>query len=66
MTKNSFVAEVTFNDYVDLHMSSLGTLVREGPYVCFMQKVASLLSFHVFFTGTLITHTNTHSTLRGQ
>ena len=35
MIKNSFVAEVTFNDIMDLHMSSRGTIVLERPFCVF-------------------------------
>ena len=65
---------ILLNDNMDLHMSSFGTLVPEGPWCVFYatrHKVYWGLKHNVFFTGTLIwyhTHqqTNTHNKLRGQ
>ena len=54
------------NDNMDLHMSSLGTLVPEGTFM--QQGVRFTEVWHImwFFTGTLIwyhkhTHTHTHT-----
>ena len=55
------------NNNMDLHMSSLGTLVTEGPWYVFYVKGVKLTElWHIlwFFTGTLIwyhTHTHTHT-----
>ena len=60
---------ISLNDNLDLHMLSLGTLVPEGPwYVLYTKGLAFTEIWHImwFFTGTLISHTQTHSTLRGQ
>ena len=65
---------ILLNDNMDLHMSSLGTAVPEGPWCVFFvtrHQVYWGMTHHVFFTCTLIwyhthKHTNTHSTLRGQ
>ena len=63
---------ILLNDNTDLHMSSLGTLVPEGPWCVFYvtrRQVYWGLTHNVVFTGTLIwyhIHTNTHSTPRGQ
>ena len=63
------------NNNMDLHMSSLGTLVTEGPWYVFYAKGVKLTEvWHIMwlFTGTLIwyhthTHTNKHSsTLQDQ
>ena len=56
------------NDNMDLHISSLGTLVPEGLDVYFMQqgtKFTEIWHLMWLFTGTLIwyhTHKNTHHT----
>ena len=58
------------NDNMDLHMSSLGTLVPEGTFM--QQGVRFTEVWHImwFFTGTLIwyhkhTHTHTHTAHSG-
>ena len=63
---------ILLNDNIDLFMSSLGTLVPEGPgYVFYAtrRQVYRGLTHNVVFTGTLIwyhKHRITHSTLRAQ
>ena len=64
---------ILLNDIMDLHMSSLGTLVLEGPWCVFYGKRHQVWHITLFSAGTLIwsrrnmhTLTNTHSTLRGQ
>ena len=62
---------ILLNDNMDLHMSSLGTLVPERPWCVFYatrRQVYWRLTHVVFYWySDLIshTHTNTHSTLRG-
>ena len=52
------------NDDMDLHMSSLGTLVPEGPWCVFY--VTRLKSDTMwFFTVTLISHTQTNTVHSG-
>ena len=71
--------DVLFNDTMDLHMLSVGTLYHKDVAVCFMQQgikitevwhimwyfVVNLIWYHTHTKKTL-THENTHSTLRGQ
>ena len=56
---------ILLNDNMDLHMSSLGTLVPEGPWCVFYvtrRQVYWGLTHNVVFTGTLIWyHTNTQT-----
>ena len=62
---------VLLNDNMDLHMSSLGTIVPEGPWCVFYatgHQIYVGLTCNVFFTGTLIwyhmtntTHTHAHT-----
>ena len=59
MTKNSFVAEVTFNDIMDLHMSSLGTIVLERPFCVFY---ATKCNTHKNKVEQSATHTKTNNT----
>ena len=54
---------ILLNNFMDLHMVSLGTLVSQGPWVCFMQQGISLLrsnTWHVFLLVLWfdITHKN--------
>ena len=55
------------NDNMDLHMSSLRTLVPKGPCVCFMQQGAKFPEVWHMRSATLIWyHTNkTHATHSG-
>ena len=63
---------ILLNDSRDLHMSSLGTLVPEGPRCAFYAtkqgvKVPEVWHILWFFTGTQIlyqTHTHTHTHAR--
>ena len=63
---------ILLNDNRDLHMSSLGTLVPEGPRCAFYAtkqgvKVPEVWHILWFFTGTQIlyhTHTHTHTHAR--
>ena len=66
---------ILFNDYMDLHMSSLGTLVPEEPscvfYATRCQVYWGLTHYIVFYWySDLISHThkntNTNTTLKGQ
>ena len=62
--------DILHNDDVDLHLSSLGTLVPKRPWHVFYatrHKVYGGLTHNVFFywySDVVITHTNTHNTLR--
>ena len=62
---------ILLNDNTDLHMSSLGTLVPEGPWCVFYvtrRQVYWGLTHNVVFTGTLIwyhTHKHTHKAHSG-
>ena len=68
---NQIWRAILFNDNMDLHMSSFGTLVRKGPWCvlyatrcqvyCSLTKCSFLL---VLWLDS--THTNTYSTFRGQ
>ena len=62
---------ILLNDNMDLHMSRLGTLVPEGPWYGVYAARHQFywgLTHNMFFYwySDLISHTNTHSTLRGQ
>ena len=58
---------ISLNDNMDLHISSLGTLVPEGPWCVFYATRCQVywdLKNNVVFTGTLIgyhTHKNTQT-----
>ena len=62
---------ILLNENMDLHMSSLGTAVTEGPWFVFF-ATRHQVYWGLTICGFLlvlwfdITHTNTHSTLRGQ
>ena len=60
---------ILLNDNMNLHISSLGTLVPKGPWCMLCNKASSLLrSDTCGFYSTPIwyhKHTNTHNTLRG-
>ena len=62
------VCVITLHDNMDLHISSLGILVPEGPWCVFYAPSLLRSGTMCFFTGTSIWyHTqNIHITLRGQ
>ena len=54
--------DVLFHDNIDLHMSSLGSLVPEGPWCVLSNRASSLLRSDTYNLGQihLISHTQTH------